>query len=129
MRTIKRFFLSSVLILLAIMPVSCSSTDSAVGSYDSTSVYNRPLYSNIAKQSMAYEGGERNPVIVVHGFLGAKLKNFRTGENVWGEFKGTDILKGYSNEHLKGLSDANNPAGPGRDDTFAWGLRTHRAED
>jgi len=104
MRIVKSLFLSSVVVLFACMPVSCSSTDSSVGSYDSKSVYNRPLYSNIAKQSMAYEGIERNPVIVVHGFLGAKLKNFKTGENVWGEFKGIDIVKGYTGEELRGLS-------------------------
>jgi pimeloyl-ACP methyl ester carboxylesterase len=103
MKIIKNLFLSSVVVLFASLPVSCSSTDSATGSYDSKSVYNRPLYSNIAKQSMAYEGVDRNPVIVVHGFLGAKLKNFRTGRSVWGEFKGIDILKGYSNEDLREL--------------------------
>ena len=104
MRTIRNLFLSSVIVLSSGIPVSCSSTDSSTGSYDSKSVYSRPLYSNIAKQSMAYEGVERNPVIVVHGFLGAKLKNYRTGENVWGEFRGISILKGYSNEQLRGLS-------------------------
>jgi hypothetical protein len=104
MRILRNLFLSSVVVLSAGLPVSCSSTDSAVGSYDSKSVYNRPLYSTIAKQSMAYQGVERNPVIVVHGFLGAKLKNFKSGENVWGEFNGIDILKGYSHEQLRGLS-------------------------
>ncbi len=104
MKTIKNLFLSLAIILLASMPGSCSSTDSSTGSYDSSSVYTRPLYSTIAKQSMAYEGVERNPVIVIHGFLGAKLKNYKTGENVWGEFKGISILKGYSNEQLRGLS-------------------------
>lgn len=104
MRIVKNLFLSSLIILFASLPVSCSSIDSSTGSYDSKSVYNRPLYSTIAKQSMAYEGVERNPVIVIHGFLGAKLKNFKTGDAVWGEFKGIDILKGYSNEQLKSLS-------------------------
>jgi hypothetical protein len=104
MKTMKNMFLSFAIILLASMPGSCSSTDSATGSYDSKSVYNRPLYSNIAKQSMAYEGVERNPVIVIHGFLGAKLKNYSTGENVWGEFNGISILKGYSDEQLRGLA-------------------------
>lgn len=104
MEFMKRLFLSSVIVLLAGIPVSCTSADPATGSYDSKSVYNRPLYSTIARQSMAYEGVERNPVIVVHGFLGAKLKNYKTGDAVWGEFKGIDIIKGYSNEQLRSLS-------------------------
>ncbi len=29
----------------------------------------------------------RNPVIFIHGFIGAKLKNHRTQESVWGRFK------------------------------------------
>ncbi|MFA6290617.1 MAG: hypothetical protein WC637_02485 [Victivallales bacterium] len=104
MKITGNLFLYSAIAVVVGLPVSCTSADSAVGSYDSKSVYNRPLYSNIAKKSMAYEGVERNPVIVIHGFLGAKLKNFRTGEPVWGEFKGIDILKGYSSEQLKDLS-------------------------
>ncbi|HEU4400820.1 MAG TPA: hypothetical protein VFT43_01825, partial [Candidatus Polarisedimenticolia bacterium] len=29
---------------------------------------------------------ERNPVIVIHGFIGSKLKNSHTQESVWGRF-------------------------------------------
>ncbi|MFZ2655296.1 MAG: hypothetical protein WAX69_10260 [Victivallales bacterium] len=93
----------AVLVLIMIVMAGCSSTDSSVGSYDSGAVYNRPLYSTIARKSMAYEGVERNPVIVVHGFLGARLKNTRTDEIIWGDFTGLQML-GYSNEQLKGIS-------------------------
>ncbi|OGV48089.1 MAG: hypothetical protein A2X49_12820 [Lentisphaerae bacterium GWF2_52_8] len=91
-------------ILITFLQVSCSSTDPSVGSYDSIAIYNRPLYSTLAKKSMAYEGVERNPVIIIHGFLGAKLQNTKTGQLIWGEFTGMDLLKGFSNDQLKGIS-------------------------
>ncbi len=92
------------LLLITIMLHGCFSTYFSTGSYNSKSVYSYPLNSTITQHSMSYEGVERNPVIVVHGFLGARLKNIRTGEIVWGEFTGMDSLKGFSDEQLKGIS-------------------------
>ncbi len=101
MKTLIKF---SFLVLMAVILEGCSSTSSSVGSYDSAAVYDRPLFSTIAKKSMAYEGIERNPVIVVHGFLGAKLKDTKTGNSIFGGFTGLDAIKGYSNEQLKGIA-------------------------
>jgi len=87
-----------------IMIAGCSSTDSSTGSYQSNKVYKQALYSEMAQNAMAYEGPARNPVIVIHGFLGARLQNVKTGENVWGDFRGIELLEGYSNKNLQEFS-------------------------
>ncbi|MCP4181270.1 MAG: hypothetical protein GY756_26200 [bacterium] len=92
------------LFLSFIFIAACSSVDSSTGSYQSTKVYEKPLFSELVRESMAYEGIARNPVIVVHGFLGANLDNTTTGQNVWGDFTGTEIFKGYSNTQLYDLA-------------------------
>lgn len=92
------------LFLLLITLGGCSSPESAIGSYDSKATYGRPLYSAIARRSMAYEGVQRNPVIVVHGFLGALLQDTKTGENVYGSFTAMNALNGYPDEQLRKLA-------------------------
>lgn len=49
-------------------------SDSSVGSYQSDKVYKKPIPSQIGDISINYEGIGRNPVIVIHGFLGSHLK-------------------------------------------------------
>ena len=58
--------MSAVLLLLA----GC---ENPVGSYQSKLSYDKPLFSELAERSFDYEGPLRNPVIVIHGLLGAKL--------------------------------------------------------
>ena len=48
---------------------------SPVGSYQSAATYDRVLFSDTAKEAFRFQGPERNPVVVIHGFLGAKLGN------------------------------------------------------
>ncbi len=79
-------------------------TDPSVGSYQSDKVYEKPIISQTGKKARMYEGIGRNPVIVIHGFLGAHLKNAKTGESVWGSFQGIDLIKGYSHKELQELS-------------------------
>ncbi len=100
----KRLLVLSSMVIAAAMLSGCSSTGSAVGSYDSNGVYDRPMLGANAIKSMSYEGIERNPVIVVHGFLGSKLKDTRTGASIFGSFTGLDAMRGYSNEQLKGIA-------------------------
>jgi len=80
------------------------SFDPAIGSYNSTRAYKKPLFSEIEQNAMKYEGMARNPVIVIHGFLGARLENSQTGQCVWGNYKVKDIIKGYSDKELRDLS-------------------------
>jgi hypothetical protein len=80
------------------------SYDSSIGSYQSGRVYRKAIVSGIMQNSIDYEGIARNPVIVVHGFLGAHLKNSKTGKDVWGSFTGIDAIRGYTNKELQELS-------------------------
>ena len=85
---------------LAVLIAGCSS----VGSYNSDATFDKSLNSDTARKAMAYEGIARNPVIVIHGFLGAKLRNQKTGENVWGDFRFRDIFGIGREEKLRNLA-------------------------
>lgn len=41
---------------------------------------------NAIMRHSSYQGLLRNPVIVIHGFLGSRLTDVSSGKNVWGEF-------------------------------------------
>ena len=82
----------------------CSSIDSSTGNYNSARTYSKPIYSEILKKSMNYEGVDRNPVIFVHGFLGSKLRDIKTGKNIWGDFSAYKAFVGYSDTELRELS-------------------------
>lgn len=79
-------------------------TDSATGSYRSNHTYAKPIFSSLESKSMHYEGIARNPVIVIHGFLGSTLIDENSGENVWGKFVGVEKLLGYSKKQISSLS-------------------------
>lgn len=51
-----------------------------------------PDFGSIYNKSAQYQGMEKNPVIVIHGILGAKLVDSNSGRNVWGEFSGSAFL-------------------------------------
>ena len=104
MSIVKNVFFASLITLSVIMSMGCSSTDPSTGSYNSAAVYDRPLYSTIARNSMAYEGIYRNPVIVVHGFLGARLKSSTTGDTVWGYITGGETVSGFADYQLRQLA-------------------------
>ena len=80
------------------------SLDPSIGSYQSGRVYRKAIISGIVQKSLDYEGIARNPVIVVHGFLGSHLKNNETGKDVWGSFAGIDAIRGYSHKELQEIS-------------------------
>ena len=90
-----------VILLAVLLPVGFFWGCSATGSYRSQEVYSRSMYSKIARRSMDYEGVARNPVIVIHGFLGAKLAKNNTGELVWGSFTG---IKDLDDDKIRALS-------------------------
>ncbi len=60
--------------------------NSPVGSYQSRQSFDKALFSEHAERSFDYEGPLRNPVIVIHGFLGAKLRDTITEREIWGSF-------------------------------------------
>jgi hypothetical protein len=84
--------------IIALM-TGCSST----GSYTSGKQKDTTFYGDVTQKCIEYEGIERNPVIVVHGFLGSKLVNSITGENLWGDFRTWDFVS-VSDEKIRGLA-------------------------
>ena len=102
--------------------------DSSQGSYQSNKQYKHALHSDIEKQSMCYNGPARNPVIVIHGFLGSKLVDRESSESVWGEFKEVDLIRGYSKTQLRKLAHPlghDKPLTELRDETFSAGMMTN----
>lgn len=97
-------FLILLLIAFALILSSCSTGDSYVGAYQAKNDNVGSYTSDIEKSFKNYEGPARNPIIVIHGFLGSKLKNSDNGNNVWGLFKGSDLFGDYSNEYLLDLA-------------------------
>ena len=62
---------------------------------------------------------DRNPVIVVHGFIGSKLKNHQTHESVWGRF--VNAIKRGKTDDL-GLPIDLRPITANRDDLVAYDI-------
>ena len=58
----------------------------AVGSYQSPLTSSETILSRATTRSLAYEGIRRNPVILIHGLLGARLEDPATGNEFWGTF-------------------------------------------
>ena len=65
---------------------SLTSALSSTGSYTSREQPTKAFYGRKAEQAFAYQGPMRNPVIVIHGFLGASLEDPATGAELWGTF-------------------------------------------
>ena len=61
----------------------------AVGSYQSPLTPKETILSQATKRSLAYEGIRRNPLILIHGLLGARLEDAATGHEFWGTFSPT----------------------------------------
>lgn len=78
-------------VLVVVMNAGCTSKS---GSYQDTNTYSKALYSEVVRKSFEYEGPGRNPVIVIHGFLGAQLVDSASGDNIWGNFSFNEMLSG-----------------------------------
>jgi pimeloyl-ACP methyl ester carboxylesterase len=82
--------------LLVMLVLSACQPD-AVGSYQSALTPTETIISRATNRSLAYEGIRRNPVILIHGLLGARLEDPATGKEFWGTFSptlpGRDSLK------------------------------------
>lgn len=90
------FFLNLVSVLgVSLILAGCNKTQLNLG--------NTPDFGQIYNQAAQYQGIERNPVIVIHGILGAKLIDQASGENVWGDF-GESTIRLHADESLRRLS-------------------------
>ena len=85
-RVMKTIFLFAAALAICLLNSGCTAT----GSYTSMQHFTDTIIGPIEQRGISYQGVYRNPVIVLHGFLGANLKNRRTGENIWGQFRGID---------------------------------------
>ncbi len=104
--------------LTAVLPLAlltgCAVSES--GSYQSTQVAPKALYCESVRRSFEYEGIERNPVVLIHGLLGAQLRDYGDGGKVvWGRFSFWDMFTGNSFKTLalpmRPGGDASNPVG------------------
>ena len=78
-------FLTAAAGLAAVMMLNACQPD-AVGSYQSPLTPSETIFSQSTKRSLAYEGVRRNPVILIHGLLGARLEDPASGNEFWGTF-------------------------------------------
>ncbi len=85
------FFLGTVLLIAAAGWALWWYLNRGVGSYQATGTSHELLISELEKQAFAYQGPNRNPVIIVHGFLGASIFDEDTGEELWGRFEPTGV--------------------------------------
>ena len=95
-----RFMIS--LLGIAIITVTVSGC-SVTGSYTSNAKFSENVLGPIEKKEFAYQGPYRNPIIIVHGFLGSNLVDKKTGENYWGHFIGADAFT-VSQSRMRGLA-------------------------
>ncbi len=96
------FFIIYIVFLATIS--GCVAKKTSTGSYQSAQVYTQPLYSRIIEKSMEYEGVARNPLIVIHGFFGAKLKETKNDKFIWGDFDSSSAMQWYSNQYPQKIS-------------------------
>jgi hypothetical protein len=104
MKGLKISVLLTVPLSLILFMAACQSKDPAIGSYQSAAVYEKALYGDIAEESIKYEGPARNPVIFIHGFLGARLRDKESKECVWGNFTGSQIWNGFTKKYFQQLA-------------------------
>ncbi len=76
----------------------------SIGSYQSQEVLDKSLRGKLMKPYREYEGPSRNPVIVIHGFLGSKLRDEANGRVVWGEVSFWDSITGLNDQYIYDLS-------------------------
>ena len=96
------YLISAVSITVIIS--GCTTSDTETGSYQSFAEYKTSIYGEVAQWTIDYEGIARNPVIIVHGFLGAKLIDPKTRENIWGNFRLSDEVTAFPPERSRMLA-------------------------
>jgi len=99
-------FSKALLCFMSVASISAiiSGCSTSTGSYESFQEYKTPIYGEVAKWTRDYEGIARNPVIIVHGFLGAKLIDPKTRKNIWGNFRLSDDITAFPPERSRMLA-------------------------
>jgi pimeloyl-ACP methyl ester carboxylesterase len=97
-------FVSCCALVVVLFLSSCAVFDPFAGAYSDTDE-NVGLYqSDLELDLKNYEGPARNPVIVIHGFMGSKIRSRDLKHNVWGKFTGFQVTGGFSDAYLERLS-------------------------
>lgn len=93
-------FYAFALFALGVLLAGCMGAE---GSYTSNDQFKDIIYGPLEEKAKNYQGPYRNPVIIVHGFLGSNMLDKKSGKNVWGQFSSED---GYSvsPEKMRALS-------------------------
>lgn len=84
----------SSLFAIALFSISCTT-----GSYQDGSANHEPIHDRMMKMAEQYEGPLRNPVIIIHGLLGAKISG-RDNKILWGNFSPREIASGTNFREL-----------------------------
>jgi pimeloyl-ACP methyl ester carboxylesterase len=106
--------------VVAVFVSGCSAT----GSYTSNRKFDKAVLGPIERKEIAYQGVYRNPIIIVHGFLGSNLINKKTGQNYWGKFRGANAFT-VSDSRMRGLAvpmELGKPLKDLNDDTVPDGM-------
>ena len=88
MMKLKIWIVISGLLAIALLNIAC-----ATGSYQDSSVYHKKIDDRMSRMAAQYEGPLRNPVIVIHGLLGAKISD-QKGNTIWGQFSPAQMAGG-----------------------------------
>ncbi|MCP4181679.1 MAG: hypothetical protein GY756_28265 [bacterium] len=104
MNTMTRLnFCTKIFFLFTFTLIINSCTTSPTGSYLSTKYASQPYISGEEENNINYEGIERNPLIIIPGFLGSSLIDAKTRENIWGTFKASESIK-ISDKQMRSLT-------------------------
>lgn len=116
MKKIKIWIVTWCLCAIASLSISC-----ATGSYQDSGIYMHPVNDRMSQMAAQYEGPLRNPVIVIHGLLGAKLSD-QKGSVIWGKFSPAQIAVGKNFRELAHPMKKGVPIPELKNDIHASGL-------
>ena len=112
----KIWIVASGLLMIALLNISC-----ATGSYQDNGLYHKKINDRMSRMAAQYEGPLRNPVIVIHGLLGAKISDSK-GNKVWGHFAPAQMAAGTFFQKLAHPMKKGIPLPQLKNDTFPSGL-------
>lgn len=87
---VKRKLAASLIRAAIVFAAGCGVTVSVLRFTDHQSV-KRPDLDMLYSRAAMHDSGDRNPVIVIPGFLGSRLVDGETGRTVWGAFGGDAV--------------------------------------
>lgn len=96
----KKIFYAFSILAFGVLFAGCHNAE---GSYTSDAKFTESIKGPLEEEAFKYQGTRRNPVIIVHGFLGSNMLDKDTNKNVWGQFSTEDGFD-VSPEKMRALS-------------------------